>query len=269
MANDAWPVSATPVDETPAIPASALFHAKVAPGLSDAGRRALADLVRREILVQALWPPVVALTLAMLAGLALWPSWQDWLALPALPAWLQPLSLFGAALSLTLAVLALAYLLTLALLALFALPAMMTRVARRHYPALARRATAAQALRASLANSLQVTALFIVGGLISLPLLLVPGANLLLSLAWMSWLNARTFAFDALVEHATPEERAALLEGERGLWRRAGLLGALAALLPVVGWLLAPAFTALLYVHLLLPRLAALRAASREPYSTV
>ena len=104
-------------------------------------------------------------------------------------------------------------------------------------------------------HTLAAGAIFFVGSLAMLPLLLIPGMLLVLPLVWAAWLNQRTFRFDALAEHATAAELKRVVgDNRRALWL-AGLVTAGAAHLPLVN-LLAPAFTALVFVHL---GLAALR----------
>jgi uncharacterized protein involved in cysteine biosynthesis len=93
-----------------------------------------------------------------------------------------------------------------------------------------------------------------------LPLLLIPGALLVLPLLWGAWLNQRTFRFDALAEHATRAELAGLARENRSRFLFAGLGTAAVAYVPLVN-LLAPVFTALVFVHL---GLATLRRARRE-----
>jgi uncharacterized protein involved in cysteine biosynthesis len=87
-----------------------------------------------------------------------------------------------------------------------------------------------------------------------MPLLLVPGGFVVLPIIWAAWLNQRTFRFDALADHATAEERRAIIAEARGPLYLAGFLTALLAHVPLLN-LLAPAFTALVYVHLCLAAL--------------
>ena len=99
-----------------------------------------------------------------------------------------------------------------------------------------------------------------VGCMAMLPLLLIPGALLVLPLLWGSWFNQRTFRFDALAEHATPVELQVLIRENRSRFYFAGLGTAAAAHVPLVN-LLVPAFTALVFVHV---GLAALRRKRQE-----
>lgn len=221
--------------------------------------RAGRDLGRGDILWQALWPPLLAF--ALWSGVAVW-AWQpasawivanlpDWWWLDWLGAWLAHIALF-------LVVAPLVYGTTLLLLATFALPRMMTIVAARDYPQLTRHG--GNAFWGSVWNTLAVGVVFVLGWIATLPLLLIPGALLVLPLAWTAWLNQRTFRFDALAEHATAEERRRVVAAHGGELRLAGLVTALALHVPLVNFIV-PAWTALVFVHLCLGRLAALRQA--------
>jgi len=232
----------------------------------DAGRffrtmlRAGRDLLRPEILFHALWPPVVAFLLWVLVAWFTWLPLADWIV-AALPewAWLAWIGPTLAHVATFLIFLPLIYLTALLLISAFALPRMMTLIAQRDYPDLTRRGSASAAFFGSIGNSLAAGAIFVAGWLATLPLLLIPGAVLVLPLFWTAWLNQRAFRFDALAEHAQTEERTKLIERERGTLRLGGLVGALMAHVPVIN-LLALAWTAVLFVHLCLGALRALRA---------
>lgn len=223
--------------------------------------RSLRDLRRGEVLWHALWPPLAALALWLTAGYLLW---ADALALmarlvPQLPwtGW-EWVSRWAASFLLLAALAALVYLTAMMLVAIFALPRLITLVAARDYPDLGRHGE--NVFFGSLANTLAAGAIFILGSLALLPLLLIPGALLILPLLWGAWLNQRTFRFDALADHATASEMQRLARDGRGGFYTAGLITAAAAHLPLVN-LLVPAFTALVFVHL---GLASLRRLRRE-----
>lgn len=220
------------------------------PEVWNASARALRDLFSRGILWHALWPPVVAFVAWVGVAWLVWTPLGQWL-LGYVPedSWLNSLGTYLVHVVLVLAFAPLIYLTAVLLVAVVALPRMMTIVAQRDYPDVRRYGTAAGAFWGSLANTLTAGAIFIVGWLLSLPLLLVPGALLVLPLVWSAWLNQRTFRFDVLAEHATPDERTQLIERAGGRFRLAGLVAALAAHVPVAN-LLAPAFGALLFSHL-------------------
>ena len=223
--------------------------------------RSLRDLTRADVLWQAIWPPLAALALWVSVAVAVWAHGVALMAriVPELPwsGW-EWVAHWAAIFLLLAAFAALVYFTAVFLVAVFVLPRLVTLVAERDYPDLGRHGE--NAFWGSLGNTLSAGAIFVLGCLAMLPLLLVPGALLLLPLLWGSWLNQRTFSFDALAEHATRKEMHRLMSGNRGRFWLAGLGTAAAAHVPLLN-LLAPALTALVFVHL---GLAALRRQRQE-----
>ena len=151
----------------------------------------------------------------------------------------------------------LVYFTTLMLLAAFALPRMMSVVAARTITAdLVRQGGGGSmgAFWGSIVNTLVAGSIFVVGWLLTLPFLLIPGVLLVMPFFWLAWINQRTFRFDALAEHATPPERKRIVREARSTLYMGGAVSALVAHIPIVNFL-APAWTALLFVHLCLMRL--------------
>ena len=111
---------------------------------------------------------------------------------------------------------------------------------------------------ASTWNSVWAAVLFLGGWIVSLPLWLIPGLALLLPFFWMAWLNRRTFAYDCLAAHATPEEWRELRRRHALPLLALGFVMSLLAHLPIVG-VLAPSLAALAYVHYCLEALRRLR----------
>ena len=223
--------------------------------------KSLRDLTRADILWQALWPPLLALALWVTVAVAIWAHGMALMAriVPELPwsgwEWVA----HWAAIFLLLATFAsLTYFTAIVLVAVFALPRLVSLVAARDYPDLGRHGE--NVFWGSLGNTLGAGAIFVLGCLAMLPLLLIPGALLVLPLLWGSWFNQRTFRFDALAEHATPAELQRLVRDNRSRFYFAGLGTAAAAHVPLAN-LLAPALAALVFVHL---GLAALRRQRQE-----
>lgn len=233
--------------------------------LLSAFSRALRDLSRGDVLWHALWPPLAALALWATLGYAFWGDGQALMArlVPALPwsGW-DWVTRWASVFLMLAALAALTYTTATALVAIFALPGLLRVVAARDYPDLGRHGE--NVFWASLGNTLAAGAIFVIGSLAMLPLLLVPGALLVLPLAWGAWLNQRTYRFDALAEHATAREMQRLARSHRGRFYTAGLVTAGAAHLPLVN-LLAPAFTALVFIHLGLASLRRLRSEEGIP----
>lgn len=223
--------------------------------------KSLRDLGRGAVLWQAIWPPLVALVLWVGIGVAIWAHGVALMdsIVPQLPwsGW-EWVAHWGAIFLLLAGFAALTYLTAVLLVAVIALPHLINLVAAHHYPELGRHGE--NVFWGSLVNTLVVGAIFVVGSLATLPLLLIPGAMLVLPLFWSAWLNQRTFRFDAMAEHATEAEMQDMVRDNRGRFYFAGLATAGVAHLPLIN-LLAPAFAALVFVHL---GLAALRRKRQE-----
>jgi len=223
--------------------------------------RALRDLTRGGLILHALWPPLLSLTGWGVVGVMAWTPGTTWLTsvLPTLPwqglAWLTD---WGAGFLFLCALAPLIYVTTVLLLGAIALPRMMTVVALRHYPDLSRQGAAMSALWGGIANTLKVSAIYLAGWMLTLPLLLIPGVLLVLPLLWTAWMNQRSFRFDALAEHATPAEMQRLFQREGQRLRLAGIVSALANYVPILN-LIAPAFAGLVFMHLCLTALRRLR----------
>ena len=105
---------------------------------------------------------------------------------------------------------------------------------------------------------LMVGSMAFFGIVVTLPLWLIPGLGLFLPLFWMAWLNRRTFAYDALAEHATPDEWRELRRQKAMPLLALGFGMAALTHVPFAG-LLAPSLAALIYVHFCLESLRRLR----------
>ena len=223
--------------------------------------KSLRDLTRGEVLWHAVWPPLLALIVWVAVALSVWADGVALMAriVPQLPwsGW-EWVARWAAVFLLLAAFAALSYFTAILLVAVFALPRLVTLVAARDYPDLGRHGE--NVFWGSLGNTLKAGAIFVVVCLATLPLLLIPGVLLVLPLLWVGWLNQRTFRFDALADHATRSEMQRLARDSRGRFFLAGVGTAATAYVPLLN-LLAPVFTALVFVHL---GLAALRRQRRE-----
>ena len=221
--------------------------------------QAARDLMRPGMWWHVLWPPIASLIFWLVAGYFLWPYGMQLMSylLPVLPwsGW-DWISQWAAVFLLIAAFAMLIYLTTILLVAVVALPMMVNTVALRDYPDLVRHGE--NVFWLSLRNTLVAGGIFLIGGLLSLPLLVIPGVILVLPLLWTMWLNQRTFRFDALAEHATQAELQQLIRAQRPSFYIAGATGAAIAYVPIVQ-LIAPVFTALIFVHLGLAALRRLR----------
>jgi hypothetical protein len=231
------------------------------PEVALALRRCLASLARARVWLYILTPAIVAL--AIVAALSVFLLGQlistlieqpplDWVvAWGAI--WLAKLL---AAIGGWLLILSASYLVATLLTAILILPLMLNFLAATDYADVDRRGR--DNVVASTWNSVWAALLFIFGWIVTLPLWLIPGVALVLPLLLMAWLNRKTFSYDVLAAHATPDEWRELRRCHAGPLFLLGLVVALAAHLPFVG-LLAPSFAALAYVHYGLEALRRLR----------
>lgn len=213
--------------------------------------RSLISLTRPRVWLMLLAPAAISLLLWL--GLACWGRdglYNLLMACPPMPQlvawevrWLaQALAFLGS----WMLIFACVYFTTAFLAAILVMPWLLDHVAEHDYPDVA--GMGADSFWAAMGNSLIATLLFVIAWLISIPLWLIPGLALILPVLLMAWYNRRTFAYDALSLHATPEEwKKIRSEYRRGLFL-IGLLMAMLAHVPVLG-LLVPTLTALTYIH--------------------
>ena len=276
----------------------ALGYARRVTSIIDSFWRAAAYCLHPRVI---LWSLAPLLATGLLAGVLAYFFWADalaattrllqtWpLAVNALD-WLGSVGAGGAGdvLALVLVValsLPLAVVVSLFIVALVMMPRLVDLVARRRFPLLERR-HGEPAWRGALV-SLGATLVAVVAFFASMPLWLVPPLVLVLPPVIWGWLAYRVMSFDALAEHATRDERLALMRTHRlplmGIGIATGYLGAapalvwavsaglLVALAPVLivasVWLYTLVFTfsALWFVHYGLAALETLRAAERAP----
>ena len=145
----------------------------------------------------------------------------------------------------------LVYLTALVITALFGMTALIRIVAERHYPELKRENGGS--FVGSLWNALIAMIVFIVLWVVTLPLWLI-GVGVLVPFAAAAYLNQRLFRYDAIAEHASAAEMAALFKNARGGWWGLGVLTGLVQFVPLLN-LLGPVFAALAFIHYGLARL--------------
>ncbi|HET7775178.1 MAG TPA: EI24 domain-containing protein [Azospira sp.] len=223
--------------------------------------RSFHTLSRRRVWWLVLSPAVAALGVWLVLTFVLLDQLSAWFLQQPPMTWLSGwgalwLAKLLAAAGGWLVILALSYLTAMVLAAVFIMPILLQVVAARDYPEVA--AMGRDSFFAGAWNSLWAALLFIGGWLLTLPLWLIPGLGLVLPMFWMAWLNRKTFAYDSLAMHATPDEWRLIRERRAMPLLGLGILLALLAHVPVLG-LLAPAFGALLYIHFGLESLRQLR----------
>lgn len=231
--------------------------------------RSLRSLAQPGVLWHLIWPTLAALVVWAGVAVAAWTPLVEALmgglgGLPWVGAWLMEPGTAAAVVAvlvkifLALAFLPLVYGTAALLVAAVALPLILERVGRRDYADLELRRGGSNL--GSALNALGAGAVFLLAFLATLPLWLIPGAGLVLTVLLTAVLNRRAFGYDALMLHADGHELARLPAALKGPLLGVGLVGALLAFIPFVN-LFAPAFTGLAFAHYLLEALRRDRAA--------
>jgi CysZ protein len=234
-------------------------------GILRAYARALRSLVLPPVLAHFLWPVLVAAGAWLAAGLAFWDK-LAW-ALAGSLHFARPLtSATGQATQVAVATslkvalylmsIPLALVTAVLLLEIVALPFIIDRIAKQEYPDLERRHGGSQ--WQSVRNTLVSLAIAALVAALTLPLWLLPGAGVVVSLSLSAWLNYRSFRYDVLMNHADAQELSSLPRVHRAQLLLMAAGAGLLTLVPVVNLLSVP-FSGLSFAHYLLHALARAR----------
>jgi len=262
--------------------------------------RAVAYCLHPRVILLSLLPLVLMAALALGLGYFFWEravdavraTFESWSILATLVGWLEAVGL--ANLKTVLAPMVVVFLstpiivvLALLLVATLMTPSMLGLVAKRRFPLLERKHGGS--LFGSLFGGLWATAAALIALLVSIPLWFVPPLVLILPPLIWGWLTYKVMSYDVLSEHASREERVALIRRHRtsllGMGVLTGYLGAAPSvvwasgalaivfapvLVPVAVWIytLVFAFSALWFAHFALGALQAYRA-ERESTAVV
>jgi CysZ protein len=226
----------------------------------------LVNVFHPRMLWLMLWPMLVALGIWGTAALFLWARLALWLA-GILQPWIEPAlgfvrldfgdaALIAANVLLFLLFVPLVYLTALFILGAFGMQKMVDYVAERSFPRLERRrgGGAARSVWNAFVTLAGMLGLFVV----SLPLWLLPPLWPLIPLAILTWGNQRLLRYDALAEHADAAEMQRLFRERRGALYVLGLLLALLAYVPVIGFF-GPVLFGLAFIRYLLGALIEVR----------
>ena len=254
--------------------------------------RAVAYCLHPRVIVLSLLPLGLMIALATVLGYFYWDAAVAWTR-SALDAWPLLAGFWGwigrffsgdvtaalAPLVVVFAATPLIVVVSLLIVAGIMAPALTRLVAERRFASLEQKKGAS--FFGSMARSIGLTVLALLALVVSMPLWLIPPLVLILPPLIWGWLTYRVMSFDALAEHASPEERDTLLRTHRlpllGIGVLCGYLGAAPSIVWASGLLfaaaffvLAPlaiwiytlvfAFSALWFAHYCLDALAQLRA---------
>jgi len=232
---------------------------------------ALGNLPHPRMLWLMLWPVLIALALWGTVVLVFWTQIAVWLA-GLIHQWLttgwfaiqwevQDMALIAAKAMIVLLLVPLIQLTALLILSSFGMPAMVAHVAARSYPELEQRRGGS--LAGSLWNGLVALAGMVALFVVSVPLWLFPPLWPVIPLAIVGWVNQRVLRYDALAEHAATAEMRQVFTGRRGTLYVLGVVLALLAYVPFVGFF-APVLFGLSFIHYLLAALKVHRDAPIE-----
>ena len=235
----------------------------------------VANVLHPRMLWLMLWPMLVALALWGTLAIFLWGKLAvrvaGWLeqALEYALSWSHldfgTAALVAANVLLFIAFVPLVYLTALFILSLFGMQKMVDYVASRSYPALERRRGGG--IAGTGWNSLAAFAGMLGLFLLSVPFWVFPPLWPIIPLVVLGWVNQRLLRYDALTEHADANEMRRIFRARRGSLYLLGVLLALAAYVPIIGFF-APVLFGLAFIHYLLGALVIERAAHNDDLSS-
>jgi hypothetical protein len=215
--------------------------------------RAVAYCLHPKVLALSLLPLLVAGGVTLGVGFLFWESaiasvrstLEHWSLINSMLEWMS--SMLGAGFRTGIAALIVIALtipvvvaFTLVLVGLWITPAIVTLVSRRRFATLERRHGGSWWLGLFASLGYTVGALLMV--MITLPFWLVPGLALVLPPVIWGWLTARVMGFDALAEHASRQEREAILRAHRWPLLMMGIICGFLCGVPSMIWTLSMQF---------------------------
>ena len=232
----------------------------------DALSRGLRDLFQLRVLWTVIWPIVLATMAWLVLGVIFWDTFSGWIATGltgiGIQNWLEGVEPRWVAYSIQatahlILFVPLVFITALVITSLFAMPALI-RLVEIDYPVRDRHiGSNGGSLGGSLKNSLIAIGVFTGIWFLTSPLWLV-GVGALVPFMAATYLNQRLFRYDALSEHANPEEMKTLIKTYRSSWWALGFLTGLIQFVPILN-LFAPVLTGLTFIHFGLARLSELR----------
>jgi uncharacterized protein involved in cysteine biosynthesis len=229
-------------------------------------KSALRHLFHPTILGVLLVPAIGAIL--VWAGLSWW-FWDSWtggiesgLVNATSDGWIASLELsrfagFAAVLTVLLLIVPAILVTSMLISAVFAMPVLVSQVARRDFPDMER--LKGGTFAGSIVNAVTSVSAFVLLWVLTLPLWLLLGPlAIVVPLALSAYLNQRLFRYDALSEHASNEEMQRIFSQRFSDLFVLGLLTGALYFVPVVN-LIAPVFSALAFTCLCLDELARIR----------
>ena len=227
-----------------------------------------ANLLHPRMLWLMVWPMLVAAGFWGIAALFLWVRTAMRIAeiiqagLDMVHVQAPDAALIAAHAVLFLLFVPLVWLTALFILGMFGMGQMVDHVAAASFPDLERRRGGG--LAGSIANGIATFLGMLALAIVTVPLWVLAPLWPLIPLVIFAWANQRLLRYDALAEHASREEMRAIFRQRRGHLYLFGLLLALVAYIPVVGFV-APVLFGLAIIRYLLGALAEHRASLSRP----
>lgn len=227
--------------------------------------RAAGNLFDPRIIAIVFLPVLISLVLWSLLAWLFWGAWTGFIAgamaSTTVAGWLQGWNAawvidYTAALAVLVAILPAMFVTALVITEIIAMPVIVRFVVERYHPDLRR--AAGGTLAGSIGNAAIAITVFAVLWVVTLPLWLTGVGAVLAPLLTSAYLSQRLFRYDALAEHASPEEFAQLVRSSRGDLFLLGMLLSLLLYVPVLN-LLVPVLGGLAFTQFCLARLAAAR----------
>ena len=227
--------------------------------------RAAGNLFDRRIIALVFLPMLGSLLVWMVLAWLFWDAWTGGITAAmgstTVAGWLQGWSAtwvidYTAALVVLIAILPAMLVTALLITEIVAMPVIVKFVAGRYHPGLQR--AAGGTLAGSIGNAVIGITVFALLWIFTLPLWLTGIGAVLAPVLTSAWLGQRLLRYDALAEHASPEEFAQIVRNSRGDLFLLGIFLSLLLYVPLVN-LLVPVLSGLAFTQLCLAKLAATR----------
>lgn len=235
-------------------------------------QKALVAILNPAIFLRTLAPGIIAVVFWVIL---MWTSWSTWVSglsdmllntlfiewlskLLALVVFVEPISvaLWSARVILFFAAFPMMFLTALALTSFLLLPILLQRIHQAHYSELKKEKGGSQLT--SVTNGLKASAVYFGFLVITLPLFLIPGMQLLIPLLLNAYLARMILGYDILMDYATAQEIETILQQQRFNLQALGFLTAFLFYLPLLNFI-APALTAMAFIFFLFEELKKLR----------
>lgn len=204
------------------------------------------------ILLWLFWSPLTSWMDDIVSSSGMFNTVDGWflaIGLFSMKIWLVPIMAAGM-------LLPMAGILGLIIAAIFVMPIVLKHLEKKQYKGIRRQGKNITLLGTW--NALWVGVLFCLGWIFTMPLWLFPPLALVLPVFWWAFAVNRMLRVDAMIEHASPQERRLLWDRHyKKLWFIGGILS-LINLIPLF-WLVMPVFSSLVYAHFCLQSIVDLR----------